>query len=379
MLALAAIALALVVAAVLLGGRDEDGGPAAGDPAVGERAQESWQGFRAGRWPGADWRPYADSSPFNQPIPRDVRVHPESSRYVRQILSWSLPAAVVGGVAGTREDYAHPTYWARRGDPLYTLRPSTDWGDPTLAGERIHIPPEATAALGDDGHLTVVQPDGWEYDFWRAQELDDADGGILRYAAGARLRIDGSGVDGGATAADFGNLAGIIRAPELAAGRIDHALFLVISCAAPTDSFGFDATVRPGAGDSAYVHPATGGGSICPAGVDAPPLGARLQLALSAAQIDALGLPPWKRAILRALARYGAYVGDTGGPGVGLQIESSLTYTAFGRPDPLVQLAQRQRASGDARVTQNGDRWLFNVASDVDWLRHLRVVAPPKP
>ncbi|MDO8184235.1 hypothetical protein Q5424_00085 [Conexibacter sp. JD483] len=334
----------------------------------------SWLGFKAGRWPGADWRPYAASSPFNQPIARGVRVHPRSREYIRQILAWSLPAAVVGGVAGTTDDYAHPTYWASRSDPVFTLRPTSSWGHPALRGVRIRIPRRARAAMGGDGHMTVVQPDGWEYDFWQARPQS---GGVLRYTAGARLRIDGSGIDGGATAADFGNLAGIIRAPELAAGRIDHALFLVIRCAASGTRFGYGARSR-GAGDSAWVYPAGGGGAPCRDGSEAPPLGARLQLAMSERELAALPVPPWKRAILRALARYGAYVGDTGGPGVGLQIESSLTYTAFGLPDPLVQLARRQQATGDPFVRQSGDRWLFDVSGDVDWLRKLRVVTPPK-
>lgn len=339
-------------------------------------AAPSWQGFRAGRWPGADWRPYAASSPFNQPIPRGTRVHPLSSRYVRQILAWSLPAAVVGGVAGTTNDYAHPTYWASRRDPIYTLRPTSDWGQPALRGKRIHVPRQAQAALGGDGHMTVVQPNGWEYDFWQARP-HGAGGGVLRYTAGARLRIDGSGIDGGATAADFGNLAGIIRAPELAAGRIDHALFLVIRCAASGTRFGYGVK-RRSHDDSAWVYPAGGGGAPCHDGSEAPPLGARLRLAMSERELNALAVPPWKRAILRALARYGAYVGDTGGPGVGLQIESSLTYTAFGAPDPLVQLARRQQAAGDPFVRQSGEWWLFDVSSDVDWLRKLRVVVPPK-
>lgn len=345
-------------------------------PAAETAATRTWRGFRPGRWPGADWRPYAADSPFNQPIRRGTRVHPLSSRYISQILAWSLPAAVVGGVAGTTDDYAHPTYWASRRDPVYTLRPTSSWGHPELRGDRIRIPRRARAALGGDGHMTVVQPDGWEYDFWRAREIG-TDGGVIRYTAAARLRVDGSGIDGGATAADFGNLAGVIRAPELAAGRIDHALFLVIRCAASGTRFGFGTRHR-GGDDSAWVYPAGGGGAPCRDGSQAPPLGARLQLAMSERELNALPVPPWKRAILRALARYGAYVGDTGGPGVGLQIESSLTYTAFGHPDPLVQLARRQQAAGGPFVSQSGDRWLFDISSDVDWIRKLRVVVPPK-
>ena len=102
-------------------------------------------------------------------------------------------------------------------------------------------------------------------------------------------------------------------------------------------------------------------------------MGARLQLAMSDRQIDALAMPQWKKGILRALAHYGGYVGDTGGPGFGVQIESSTTYTAFGRTDPLVALAQRT-----PNVQTYLDRYLFDLADGVDWTRYLRVLTPPK-
>ena len=34
---------------------------------------------------------------------------------------------------------------------------------------------------------------------------------------------------------------------------------------------------------------------------------------MSAAQIDALAKPTWQKTILHAMAKYGMYVGDTGG------------------------------------------------------------------
>jgi len=104
----------------------------------------------------------------------------------------------------------------------------------------------------------------------------------------------------------------------------------------------------------------------------APPLGARLQLTMSRAQIAALPVPAWKKAILRALARYGGYVGDTGGDGINFMFESSTMYTSFGFADPLVSFAQ---ANG---VRQSGGRYVFDIAPGVDWARYLRVVPPPR-
>jgi hypothetical protein len=157
----------------------------------------------------------------------------------------------------------------------------------------------------------------------------------------------------------------VIRPEELAAGRIDHALFIVLSCVGSGASFGY------GAG-SGYVFPAAGGGGRCD-DPDAPPMGARFQLALSDAEISALPVPGWKKAILTALARYGGYVGDTGGNGFGFMLQSSSTYTSFGATDRLVDFARSSGLSGWE------GRYVLNMADGIDWARHLRVVIPPKP
>jgi hypothetical protein len=162
----------------------------------------------------------------------------------------------------------------------------------------------------------------------------------------------------------------MIRAPELAAGHINHALFIVLKCAAKGTGFGYGATAT--SYGSSYVYPATHGGSVCPAeDTNAVPLGAHFMLAMSDAQIQALSVPAWKKTILTALAHYGGYVGDTGGPGFALMFESSTTYTALGLPDPLVVFAKLNS------VPQWGSEYAFNLASGVEWSKYLRVLAPP--
>lgn len=344
-----------------------------------KRRPTSWLGFHAGQWPGADWRPYSADSPFNVPISAHVRVHPRSRAIVERILSWGVPARLVAGTSDTGDDYGHPTYYARSSDPVYRLRPTMQWGRSPIRGVRIHVPAAARPAGGSDGHMTVVQPNGWEYDFWRASSKPPS-GGTLRFGWGGRVRIDGSGTGGEATASGFGNLAGIVRAPELAAGRIDHALFVVVRCTSGDGSFHFGVRRPHDRNQSAFVYPATHGGSRCPASErGAPPMGARLQLAMSGAEIDALGLPEWKRAILHALARYGGYVGDTGGPGFAIQLESGSTYTAFGYADPLLGFAAQSGGETDGSVQEYEGRYLFDIASGVDWASRLRVVTPPRP
>jgi hypothetical protein len=292
-----------------------------------------------------------------------------SAAIVQKVLSWSLPGNQASGEAETSEDWGHPTYFSQPSDATYTLHATESWGSNSLNGIRIPVPSYARPAGGEDGHMTIVTPEGWEYDLWRAQ-APPAGGGTLSFAWGGRTRIDGSGLGSGGTASGFGNLAGMIRAPELASGKIDHALFITIKCASANTSFGYDTVA--GTETSSYVYPATSGGSTCPAGeTNAPPLGAHFMLAMSDAQIQALAVPAWKKAILTALAHYGGYAGDTGGPGFGFMFESSTTYTALGLPDPLVALGQ-----ANALPTWQG-RYVYNIASGVEWEKYLRVLAPP--
>jgi hypothetical protein len=327
-----------------------------------------WEGFGGLSLPGANWRPYANDSPFNQST-EGATVHPNSSAIVKTVLSWGLPGTLVAGDAETSDDWGHPVFYAEPGDPLYTLEATEPWGSNELNGMQIPIPAHARPSGSEDAHMTVVTPDGWEYDFW-ATQTPPAGGGTLTFGWGGRTRIDGSGLNSGGTASGFGSLAGMIRAPELAAGHINHALFIVLRCTAASTSFGYGTTTH--VDTSTYVYPADDGGRACPAGeTNAPPLGARFMLAMSDAQIQALAVPAWKKTILTALAHYGGYVGDTGGPGFAFMFESGTSYTALGLPDPLVAFA---KTNG---LPQWEGRYIFNVASGVEWEKYLRVLTPP--
>lgn len=211
--------------------------------------------------------------------------------------------------------------------------------------------------------MTVVdQRSGVEYDLWNVREKPKG-GGRLTFSWGGSTRIDGDGLGSAATAAEFGNLAGIVRAQELEAGEIRHALFAVVKC----DS-------------GAHVYPATKHGRACSdigrPNPGAPPMGARLQLDMSAAEIDRLRVPDWKKTMLRALARYGGYVGDTGTGSWGFMAESGATYTSFGREDRLVQFAREHdvRTGDDDR--DGDEEHIFDIAGQVDWRERLRVVHP---
>jgi hypothetical protein len=100
-----------------------------------------------------------------------------------------------------------------------------------LEGAQVRIPAQARAAGGSDAHRTVIdQAAGREYDTWET-EPHPPSGGALYIGHGGMTRIGTADADGlGSNAAHFGLAAGVIRPEELAAGEIDHALFMVVKC-----------------------------------------------------------------------------------------------------------------------------------------------------
>jgi hypothetical protein len=309
----------------------------------------SFNQFGVGNWPPACWRPYSDSSPFNQPIPPNPRLDPRSAEIVNRLLGFGPPNPERAGIADTGDDYSQPVYFAQSGDPVVTLRGS---GGSPIDGYRIRVPAEARPAGGSDHHMTIVEPDGWEYDLYHASAVT---GGEIHYDSGRRIRIDGDGLNSAATAARFGNIAGGVRAVELQAGQINHALVMAVHCTS-----------------GRFVWPAAKTDSKCSDPTDAPPMGARFQLAMSDAQIAALSVPGWKKTILGALAHYGSYVGDsTSSPWSVTGFESGSTFTSFGIEDPMVAFARQV----GIKPTADGV-YVFDIAHGVDWARYLRVIEP---
>ncbi|MEA2448516.1 MAG: hypothetical protein QOG63_448 [Thermoleophilaceae bacterium] len=312
-------------------------------------------------WPPACWRPYSPESPFNRPVPAGAPTAAGSRAAVARLASFGPPGRLVAGVHETAQDWSKPTYYASPGDPLFRVHCTRPWGHCGVEGAQLRIPERARPAAGGDGHMTVIDPDGrTEYDFWKVAAKPSG-GGTLEVGWGGRTSLAGDGRGSAAVAAGFGNLAGLIRAPELEAGRIDHALFMTVHCTS-----------------GQAVYPAANGNldGACASGrAEAPPLGARFVLDMSDAEIDALGVPPWKRAILTAMAHYGMFVGDTTGASWGIQVESDATYTSLGRK-PLFETFARDNGFYEDRWPAAGNRtvWVGDLAPDVDWQGKLRVV-----
>ena len=122
---------------------------------------------------------------------------------------------------------------------------------------------------------------------------------------------------------------------------------------------------------------------LCADGQGAP-YGAYFRLNMTDAQIDALGVPPYKRAIYTALAHYGAYVGDTNhGYGAAISIESDQMYKTAGYTNPSCPTNGAPCTPVTAYFHQMGDPgWNgsnYDVDfSDVDWSTYGQFLdAPP--
>jgi hypothetical protein len=321
----------------------------------------TWGTFSANSMPGACWRPYSDSSPFNRGLGGAPRLASNSSSMVHALTGFGQPQNIVGGFADTADDWDHPLYYSQPSDPLYTVHCTQSWGTCEVEGMQIRIPNAARPAAGGDGSMGVIdQASGWEYDFWRVQSKPSG-GGTISVSWGGRTQIGTATADGlgsNATAAHFGTAAGVIRPEELATGHIDHALFMVVYCTNGT-----------------YVWPAEGPGvgrscsSVERSNTNAPAMGQHFYLNMTDAQIAALSVPQWKQTILTALAHYGAFVGDTGGSSWRFKVESGTSYTSFGKADPWVQLGQ------SLGLPQYKGDYVFDVKSGVDWSK-LAVADP---
>jgi len=362
--ATALVLAAGVVAVVLL--RASEASPSR-PPAPASTGPCTFGSFSNQPWnvPCASWRPYGDQSPFNRRLPPSPRLDPSSAAIVQKTLSWGNNSYFWGGTAGTDADWAAAVYYSRPSDPLFTIH-CWRYACPKLEGRQVRIPQRAEPAHSLDGHMAVVdQQNHLEYDFSRAGQLP-AGGGILQIASGGATAIgtpDSDGRFGDSTAAELGLLGGMIRPAELEAGRIEHALITGVYCSG--------GSVWP-AGD----NPGRLCSSLGISNSGAPKIGQRLYLAISDAEIDALPAPPWRKAILRAYAHYGAYVGDTTGQGgnLGLGAESGQSWLSFGYADPWVELGKRyQLPTWDSGGVL---RYLFDIRPGVDWASRLRVVDP---
>jgi hypothetical protein len=199
---------------------------------------------------------------------------------------------------GNANDGSTPIYLASNSDPTFTIH-CTLYNCPGLEGSVIHVPiPYVVENNGaGDGHMAVISPDkSTVYEFYQTKQPN---GSTINISSGTKFSTSGIGwstsYGGAANAAQASFVAGVVTAEDLLKGRIDHALIAAVPC------------------ESGTVYPSIASpDGPCPSGNGAP-MGARLWLNLTDAQIDALGMPVTKTIVAKALAHYGLFVMDSAG------------------------------------------------------------------
>ncbi|TMQ16390.1 MAG: hypothetical protein E6J91_11760 [Deltaproteobacteria bacterium] len=352
------------------------GGSGSGGGSCGTAAYGTVGAFGGGTWPPCGWHPYAATSPFNTPLPANPRLRADSPQIINRMLHFTADTSAAPNLAGGTQaanmiappDHmgGWPTYYGRASDPVYTV--TCTWGascSPQANAVQFHAPAGAerqggaAATAGQDRHLTVIdQTTGNELDLWQVDVAQlPAGGGTISTTWSGTSAISGTGLalgTGEGTAARFGNLAGRIRYEELQAGVIDHALSIVVNCDNGTAVYPADPT-RPN-------------GQHCSSPTAAPPLGARFRLNLTWAQIDALAIPGWKKAVLKAMSKYGAFMNDTGSSFYfDWQTESGNQYTSMGAADPWLAFG-----AANWQPWQGGYTGTWHNNDDgIDWLNQV--------
>lgn len=310
----------------------------------------------------ACWRPFADSSPFNLGLGQSPKVLPNSKQMVSNWVGssrYSKPGWMAG-TADTANDYEHPIYYSKPTDPLFTVHCVESWGTCEIEGAEVRIPDQARPAAGDDAHMAVIDAEsGFEYDFWQVRSKPTG-GGTIKISWGGKTELDGDGRVAEATASGLALSAGVVRAAEIESGEINHALFMVVECT--NGEAVYPATDNPGRSCQ----------SMGKSSADAPPMGAHFFLDMSEGEIAALGAPEWQKTVLRALATYGAFVGDTGGGFI--KLESGASYTSFGKQDPWTAVGEQ---AGVPSWTESGQKMYdFDMRNAVDWSQKMKIADP---
>ena len=251
-------------------------------------------GRRAPRW-------FAPTSVWNRPLPRNVRIDPQSATLVA-----ALAAQAKGSPPATinTTQYSTPVYTVSRRQRRVRVtldNHATYAASLAHAIRRVPIPRNAQPARGSDEHMVVWQPATdtmWE--FWKMQRKPDGwhakSAGRMRHVSRNPGYFAGpTGFPWGATATSLPLLGGLILPGELRRGRIDHALAIAIP--------------RPRAGVWTFPAQRTDGWVRDP---NAVPEGARFRLDPSV-NVASLGLSRPVRAIARAAQRYGIIVRDYAG------------------------------------------------------------------
>jgi hypothetical protein len=230
----------------------------------------------------ASLHPFASSSVWNSAIGSGAVFQGKTEARTKSFLS--------GKPVINRSSWSIAVKRAKSTDPMAKLvgaRNGQTWN--------IRIPTNTKATGGSDGHVTIIGTDGvTAYDAYKLKRISNT-----HYTAALVVITDlrTSGLVSGVRAAGVPAIAGLIRAHELNAGKIPHALAVAIP----------GSMLKKGA-----IWPANRQDTNASSYKGQVPMGSLLAIPGSV-DLNKLGLSAEGMALAKALQNYGAYVVDRSG------------------------------------------------------------------
>ena len=301
-----------------------------------------------GTVPGVYSQWFSSSSPFRTTVAQEKAAGGVVLAHSAMDSLWSQG---IGSQDLSPATFMFPLYLSSASDPVKTIS-CTGYGRCNAHGLQIHVPNGAQPEAHSDGHIAIIDAtQNLEFDGYQCS----IGSGSLACTWGGMYTLGGNGItDTGSDAVHGGYAAGVmtITAQELLNGHIDHALAMATRCL-----------------NSPTVYPAdlAAGGTDTSCGWSgAPSYGDMVHLVWSASQIAASNHSSECKAVLTALATYGAYTYDTGSTGLSLITQSTLSYSALGQSSPWTTTVLPDiQAAGEA----NGTYWnsCFDGLSSADF------------
>ena len=256
--------------------------------------------------------PFSSDSPWNTPIGSSARFSTLESPATQDLLAGH--ALIHAGQWGM------PLYRAARSDPWVRV-----WDEENRRLFRVQVPRDARPDPMGDGHLFVGDPDGrFVLEMYRARRL--VDGGLVARRA-FRVDLLGPGMflrDGrfpGVRAMDASGMGGVLRAWELRAGHVGHALTFLLPYARLKHGPVWPSSREDYWGFRDYT------GHV--------PIGTLVAIP-GDVRVDGLGLSKPGLVLAHALQEYGAYCDDSVGT-------DGLVLTAEGAAEGTAELAALRR------------------------------------
>ena len=272
--------------------------------------------------------PFAADSPWNTPVARDATFSAAGDPETKELLAGQ--ALIHAGQWGM------PLYLAGDGDPWVDVRDAEN-----ARAFRVRVPANARPDPMGDGHLFVVEPGrAFVLEMYRARRVGTD---LILTRRAFRVDLHGPGFflrDGrfpGVRAMDASGFGGVLRAWELRAGQVHHALTFLLPYVRLRHG-----PVWPSAREDYWgFRDYTGH----------VPIGTLAAIPRSV-RIDRLGLSSDGLVLARALQEYGAYCDDSVGT-------DGIVLTAEGASEGLPQLAAMRKDFPVIRaqlraVTNNG-------------------------